>query len=241
MCNQALTWAFKQKLPGPLKFVLVALAEMAGRDGQCYPSQTLLAERCGTTRANICRRIRELVARGLIRAQSLGVGKVSAYTVACDCQPHDDPVPEQHTNTQTCAGATTEPVLEQHTEPVLEQHTEPLVSKLDSEAKASGAATAPPRPPDGVKDLWDRGIAILGSKNRALMGRMIKDYGKPVVLAAIVETERENPLDPVSYLFACCKQGRDHGAEESAYDILTRAALDFDRRRSYRDHSEAVA
>ena len=140
MCNQALTWAFKQKLPGPLKFLLVALAEMAGKDGQCYPSQSALADRCSTTRPNICRRLKELGVRGFIQAQSFGNGKINTYTVLCDCLAL--PVPERHTvcrsdtpvpaepvpeRQATCATAALEPVPERHTEPLVEPLREPLV------------------------------------------------------------------------------------------------------------------
>lgn len=83
-------------------------------------------------------------------------------------------------------------------------------------------------PADPVKELWDRGLAILGVKNRSLLGGLVKKFDKVAVLAAIIETEREQPVDPVAYLIACCK--RSMNGQQRALDILAQAAIDHDDR-----------
>lgn len=113
----------------------------------------------------------------------------------------------------------------------------------DSDANASGAGApnlAPDPAADPVKELWDRGLAILGNKNRSLLGKYVSQYGKPVVLAAIVETERERPVEPVSYFIECCERRRANGRDQSvAYDILARAAIEQDEREGYSGSFEA--
>lgn len=111
-------------------------------------------------------------------------------------------------------------------------------SKKDSDANASGA-DAPAIDP--VKELWDRGIAIVGNKQRSLFAKMVRDYGKVAMLEAIVEVERENPVDRVSYLIACCKQRKADGrSQQGAYDILARAAIEHDERQGYRGRPETA-
>lgn len=110
----------------------------------------------------------------------------------------------------------------------------------DSDATASGADA----PVDPVKELWDRGLAILGEKQRGLLGKMRKEYTDVVLLEAIVETERECPSEPAAYLVACCQRRKANGrngtgGHASALDILARAAIEHDERQGYRSPAEA--
>jgi uncharacterized protein YdaU (DUF1376 family) len=107
-----------------------------------------------------------------------------------------------------------------------EDYSEPL--------RASGSARAPPMPPDGAKSLWDKGLSILGPKQRSLLGKLRKSHGDPAVLAAIVQCEEENPSDPPAFLIACCQRRHDNDRKlspvESLYLGAARAADAFDRR-----------
>jgi hypothetical protein len=60
MSVDALSWAFKQELPCMQKFVLVALADHCNKDGQCWPSQTTLARKCGISRQHVNEMIAKL-------------------------------------------------------------------------------------------------------------------------------------------------------------------------------------
>lgn len=57
---------------------------------------------------------------------------------------------------------------------------------------------------DPVKEIFDRGTAILGG-NRSLIGKMRKQHGDVTVLEAIVACENERPSDAASYFVACCR------------------------------------
>jgi hypothetical protein len=58
---------------------------------------------------------------------------------------------------------------------------------------------------DPVKELFDRGLKILGMAQRALLGKFRKRHGDVVVLEAICACEREHPSDPAAYFVRCCE------------------------------------
>lgn len=67
MSVQAVTWGLKQKTGSPsAKAVLLALANYAGHDGDCYPSQEILANNTEQSIDSVQRRLHELEQKGLI-------------------------------------------------------------------------------------------------------------------------------------------------------------------------------
>ncbi len=92
----------------------------------------------------------------------------------------------------------------------LQQPTE----EEDSGAKAPGVAEAPPASAiDPIKDLWDRGKAVLGNTKAAgsLIGKLRKQHGDAIVLEAIVAAETELPSEPASFLIGCCNRAKANG------------------------------
>ena len=70
MSTAALKWAWDQMdIPGPSKFVLVALAENADDDGVCWPGTKYVAERVRQTQRSVTRHIKSLIAAGKITVQ----------------------------------------------------------------------------------------------------------------------------------------------------------------------------
>lgn len=114
-----------------------------------------------------------------------------------------------------------------------------LRSEEDSGTDVPGGKP-PPSAPDPVKAMWDRGVAILGPKSRSLLGQMISRYKAPAVLAAIVECENEQPVDPVPYFVACCERrkgnGSGRGSSESAVNKLGAWAMGEDEQEIFRGH-----
>ncbi len=98
-------------------------------------------------------------------------------------------------------------------------------SKKDSEAIASGVAEAPPDP---IKDLWDRGKAVLRNAKSAgsLIGKLRQQHGDVIVLQAIVAAETELPSDPASFLVGCCNRAKanGHAKRQSPADKLFEGA-----------------
>lgn len=114
----------------------------------------------------------------------------------------------------------------------------PSASKEDSEADASGAE-APDHDP--VKELWDRGVKILGQSSRGLIGKARKQYGDIAVLQAIADCELEGPTEPAGFFVKCLQQGqRNERKQQSGYDTLARAAIEHDERQGNRGHPEAA-
>lgn len=66
MSNEALTWAFKQDLPMTQKFVLVALADYADENGECYPRHEATAQRTGSSLSTVKRAIKGLAEDGYL-------------------------------------------------------------------------------------------------------------------------------------------------------------------------------
>lgn len=77
-------------------------------------------------------------------------------------------------------------------------------NKEADRGKPLSDADASAKAPNGVDALWHRGLAILGEDRRSLLGKYRKTYGDVVVLAAIVECEKEQPSEPASFFVACC-------------------------------------
>jgi Protein of unknown function (DUF1376). len=116
-------------------------------------------------------------------------------------------------------------------------HQPSTIKEEDSEAT--------PLPPiDPTKEVFDRGVAMLGKARRALLGKFCKQHGDVAVLEALVATEAANPVDPVSYFIACmsrappARNGHDKdspvttlykGAYRAAEAIIERERREADR------------
>lgn len=87
MSVEAMAWAFAQPLPPCPKSVLVALANRADEDGQCWPGIEDLEQRTGWNRRSIQRAVKDLQARGLLvasfRFKPLGGQNSNLYRLAC--------------------------------------------------------------------------------------------------------------------------------------------------------------
>jgi len=102
------------------------------------------------------------------------------------------------------------------------------------------APQAAQKPFDPIKDLWDRGLAIIGEKRRSLLGRMIKQYTDVAVLAAIVQTETEMPADPAAFFIACCNErGKANGQHGSASAAMGEWARQAESESLRGDHEAA--
>jgi hypothetical protein len=100
----------------------------------------------------------------------------------------------------------------------------------DSEATASAALADP------VKEMWQRGKALLGPKGASLLGKAIKEHSTIAVMEAIIATENEISPDPVAFFLGCLRSranGRDrrspveklYAGAMAAADELTRQQM----------------
>ena len=62
-------WAWDQQLPAGEKLLLLALADTANDDGECWPGRKRLAAKCGVTPRSVTSHIKALQGRGLLRVE----------------------------------------------------------------------------------------------------------------------------------------------------------------------------
>ena len=69
MSVSLMSQAFKAKLPSSPKFVLVALCDHANDMGECFPSTSMLAEKCSISARHVFSCLDELERGGLLPAK----------------------------------------------------------------------------------------------------------------------------------------------------------------------------
>jgi len=107
---------------------------------------------------------------------------------------------------------------------------QPSTTKIEDseEAYASPGASAPFGDP--VKDMWDRGKAVLGKSAGGLIGKARRDHGDEAVVAAIVACEHEGPVEPVEFFMGCLRRNSNkRTAMEKLYAGAMEAADEFTR------------
>ena len=108
-------------------------------------------------------------------------------------------------------------------------HAEPLstIHQEDSEGPyGPSGASAPSGSGDPVRDMWDRGKAVLGKSASSLIGKARRDHGDEAVIAAIVACELECPIEPVEFFVGCLRRNsnkRTANGKTNAHDEETAA------------------
>lgn len=84
-------WAWDQRLPPSLKLVLMALADAADDEGQCWPSVRTIAVKCCISERTVQRVMKEFKAMGLLlsesRQTSSGRQTSNCYFLNVNCYP----------------------------------------------------------------------------------------------------------------------------------------------------------
>lgn len=76
------------------------------------------------------------------------------------------------------------------------------ITDLDK-SKSSGAPSAPPGPVDFKKAVFREGLKLIGGdndKNRQFLGQLVRDYGTKLVVEAMLESEKQGPVDAKGYI-----------------------------------------
>ena len=87
MSIQLMSRAWSMPIPTSQKMVLLALADRANDDGECWPGQTELASKCSMSNRNVIRMIEWLEARGALRSERRQTGNArrsNRYTLTLD-------------------------------------------------------------------------------------------------------------------------------------------------------------
>jgi hypothetical protein len=75
-----MTLAWKSSLPAGQKMVLLALCDNANDQGECYPSITMLAEKCSMTTRSVQRHITDMEVAGIV-ARDMRNGRSTVYHI----------------------------------------------------------------------------------------------------------------------------------------------------------------
>lgn len=90
MSNAALSWAFPIPITGPRKAVLIALAEHANDQAECWPTVSRLVLFSGSSERTVRTSLKELEVAGLIRVNRSGGHTVSRYLLVLNSAPAAD-------------------------------------------------------------------------------------------------------------------------------------------------------
>lgn len=99
MSFRYLNAAWELELPSHLKIVLLSLADQANDDGECWPSQSTIGRRCGTSTRQVSTNLRTLRDMGLIEMVKRRRRKTAVYHLLIvdqnqtSDQESDDPDP----------------------------------------------------------------------------------------------------------------------------------------------------
>jgi hypothetical protein len=66
MSIKAMNWAWEQKLPPSSKLILMAIADAADEDGDCWPKVKTIAKKCGVSDRTVQRVLKEFIGDNLI-------------------------------------------------------------------------------------------------------------------------------------------------------------------------------
>lgn len=96
----------------------------------------------------------------------------------------------------------------------------PSASQSISEANASAAAAAL----SSRDRIWAMGLALVGEKGRAFIGKAVASYGEERLLEVLAEATADPPVDPKAWIVAACEargKPKANGKHaESALELL---------------------
>lgn len=219
MSLAALEWAWGIQLSPAQKLVILALADHAGDDLQCWPSFARIARRTGLSKTAIKEALNALEKAHLIdrhrdsgrhtryRLNMInghptrpadGLGREAARPADAPTRPPGDPVPGRETTGSGDGQAARRLELGRET---ATNRKEPY--SVPSERAPRGAETSQAEQPTPKTAIWNLGESLLGS--RAAVGKLIKTHGEARVFHAIAEAASHQAADPRAYIHGLLK------------------------------------
>jgi hypothetical protein len=218
MSIKIMTLAWQIQLPARDKLVLLALADNANDEGECFPSIATISKRACTDERRLYRILHSLEEAKQITRVSRP-GRSTLYRV------HPTPGTEATPGTETRAGTETRPPLAQvpATPGTGATHNHHLTSSESSRRAASGGLnTSSVRDPAGEeapdestldKALFAEARKVFGKSIGGQINTAIREKGKPWVLGVIETCRTKDPEAARAYLAAALK-GRNPDQEQ---------------------------
>lgn len=206
MSNAVLNAVWPLRMPASSKAVLVALADRCDRHGRCWPAVADLVQRTCLSERSVQYALRWLEKAGALTVER-GRHKANTYQVT--------PKSYQVVGVQPLHPARRAPRGVQHVhptpatvapEPSLNPHIEP---SLPADAGLGAMVFML-----GKQLLTTNGISMKSAGS--LLGKLRKQHGDDIVLAAIKAAQREHVSDPAAFLVKTCGAATPRGRKSLA-------------------------
>lgn len=223
-----MTGVWNCQLPAAEKLVLLALADNANDEGNCWPSIATISRKTGKCARAVQAAISALETAGFLRrVHKIGIGCEYFLDPRRICTPAENAPPQKLTPTPA------------------ESAPKPSLTVKASVANATGSA-------DPVKELFDAGVALLVASglteknSRSLIGKWRKGKSDGDVLTGFIECKARAISAPVEWLEKRFKSARRVSPSGYEYrgsdaDILREAERRADWGTYYEIKGEASA
>lgn len=172
MSIRLMTDAWKASIPAGRKMVLLALCDNANDQGECYPSISMLAEKCSMSERSVFNHIADLESGGLIVRKNRA-GRSTIYTIdPCKfCTPENSaPLQPLHPTPATVAPITI---------------NEPSIEPSSNRKRVA----APSKPEDVPEALWADFVTHRKSKKAAITETVLAGFRREAELAGVTLAE----------------------------------------------------
>lgn len=187
MSIRLMTDAWKASIPAGRKMVLLALCDNANDQGECYPSISMLAEKCSMSERSVFNHIADLESGGLIVRKNRA-GRSTIYTIdPCKfCTPENSaPLQPLHPTPATVAPPPLRPL---HPTPA---NSAPItINEPSIEPSSNRKRVAAPSKPDDVPEaLWADFVTHRKSKKAAITETVLAGFRREAELAGVTLAE----------------------------------------------------
>ena len=182
-----MTLAWKSDFSSGQKMVLLALCDNANDQGECYPSISMLAEKCSIGRSSIFEHMGELEKLGAV-AKHCRTGRSTIYKIDPSrfCTRPDSAPVQKLDVTRPETGRTPVQKLD-----VTRPETGPITIKepsIEPSRKQKRGADAPPCPDDVDKQVYGDWLQLRKAKNAPVTETVLKNARKQSELAEMTLT-----------------------------------------------------
>ena len=183
MSIRLMTDAWKASIPAGRKMVLLALCDNANDQGECYPSISMLAEKCSMSERSVFSHISDLESGGLIVRKNRA-GRSTVYTIdPCKfCTPANSaPLQNLH---PTPANSAPPPLQNLHPTPA---NSAPITINEPSiePSRNRKRVAAPSKPEDVPEALWADFVTHRKSKKAAITETVLAGFRREAELAGV--------------------------------------------------------
>lgn len=190
---------------------LLALADWCDDFGRCYPSIRSIARKVRLSDKQARRIVHKLEDEGFVKVTGGATGGAMSRRYQIDLGRLTPPI---QGSPPACVPKPLPPVGGDPSHSYGSRTViEPSVEPSGSAVAGADAETASPM--SAKETVWSLGTALLGERQRPLLGKLVATYGEEVLASVLADCAREKPGEPKSWVVAACasrQQGPKSGA-----------------------------